>query len=367
MPNYYTLADKLKAIQYFDEGMKLKDVALEFHTSSTLIRDWIKKRDVLTKKLHNGEELAKIDIKSGKKSIENKLSAIEMYEKGICIGDVAKKFSTSSSVIRYWIGKKDSLLKKLSNDNDLENMEIQSGELTIENKLKAVEMYENGNKYVNIASKIGSSSSVISIWNKNKSKLMKQLSDIEEVQRTKTEYEKISLEDKLEGVRMYENGIKTSVIATKFDVKSCRIRSWRRNKENMLKKLTNKENLDAIEIEEEKYSTENKLRAIKMSEDGIPLRKIALKFGTCHATIIYWIDNKDKFTKKLSNNEELAKVEIEVGKVSIDNKIKAVDMYENGIPIKDIASKFHTSSSLILYWIRNKMNLYKVSQNKNSH
>lgn len=55
-----------------------------------------------------------------------------------------------------------------------------------------------------------------------------------------------------------------------------------------------------------------------------------------------------------------------MSKLSVKNKLKAVDMYLKGINLKIIADKFETSSPLVLYWVKNKNKLMKKLK-KSSH
>ena len=52
--------------------------------------------------------------------------------------------------------------------------------------------------------------------------------------------------------------------------------------------------------------------------------------------------------------------------ITIENKLKAIEMYKNKCTLKKIGDIFHASAPLILYWVKNEKRLLEKLQKNNS-
>ena len=168
---------------------------------------------------------------------------------------------------------------------------------------------------------------------------------------------------------MYEDKNNLLNIATKFRVNVSTVLLWIKNKEILreenrkqtevddviitgtsLNENLNKQNKDD-QIERVCTKTlDEKLEAIKMSENGISIKEIAQKCKTSVALVTYWIKHKEvlKMSKSCGDVNKVTIIR------TVKEKLAAIEMHENGFSLKEIADKYDTSVALVTYWIKQK-------------
>jgi len=120
MPDAVRLASAESAVSMARAGLKISDIAKEFHTSIANVQSWLKRKEngTLGKKLHANKN-KHIDFRTLPPAIRNATRAFVMMigKSGVKIHDIAKQLGTSDLSVRRWMDEDNLIEKKRGRKN----------------------------------------------------------------------------------------------------------------------------------------------------------------------------------------------------------------------------------------------------------
>ena len=329
-----TLEQRVEVITMFENGWKQKDIASKLNKSIGNVKYWIFKKETYKKELDKLNSGNNIISIKFKSTKSKILEAIKMHENGKEFKEISSKLNITYKTAWHWIKYKNHYLKNQSNT-------CQKDYRTKWNeKMKAINMFLSGSTISEIALKMNKSYNIILNWiiHKDVQKLMYESSMI------KNTSLKIPIRV-VEAIKMYENGWNISMAAFKCKTSISLMRYWLRLKENESKNViaeVEKKNSENQKLENniEKSSSEM-LKDDKMYEKEKTIENITLNINTKNEKLEYCInDDKNHILKSKFHRK------------SINSKLKAVEMYLNGKKLKDIASQINVSISTVHRWVK---------------
>lgn len=144
---------------------------------------------------------------------------------------------------------------------------------------------------------------------------------------------------------------------------------------------------DEIKTSIDKISLEDKLEAIKMIERGKRVQDVAVQFDTFESTIHYWIRRKEILLKEYqesqlkkiaetngdyksfdfpSNKSVENKMRKTTVKISANEKLEAIERHKSGETLISIAERYGTTASTVYYWIKSEKQIEKRCNKENN-
>ena len=115
MPDVVRLASAESAVAMADAGLRLSDIAREFHTSIANVKAWIQRKHngTLGKKLHANKQ-KQVDYRKLPIAIRNATRSLAMIigNSGAKPHDMAIQFGTSEQCVRRWLDEDHKIEKK---------------------------------------------------------------------------------------------------------------------------------------------------------------------------------------------------------------------------------------------------------------
>lgn len=115
MPDAVRLASAESAVAMAQAGLKVSDIAKEFHTSIANVKAWIQRKNngTLGKKLHTNNT-KQVDYRKLPIAIRNATRAFAMFigKAGVNPHEMATQFGTTEACIRRWMDEDHQIEKK---------------------------------------------------------------------------------------------------------------------------------------------------------------------------------------------------------------------------------------------------------------
>lgn len=115
MPDAVRLASAESAVAMAQAGLKISDIAKEFHTSIANVKAWIHRKEngTLGKKMH-ANNAKQVDYRKLPIAIRNATRAFAMFigKAGANTHEMATQFGTSEQCVRRWLDEDHQIEKK---------------------------------------------------------------------------------------------------------------------------------------------------------------------------------------------------------------------------------------------------------------
>ena len=336
--NKKLLEQRIKATTMFENGCRQKDIASQLNVTASTVNNWVFFKDFYKKELNllnSGNKNKSITSNSTKSTFTE---AIEMYQNGEKLKEISLKLNISYSRLKSWITYKNYYQEKLTSTCQ------QDFRTKLNEKIEAINMFENGSKISEIALKFNKTYSTIKIWIKSKF-----------AYRYEIPYNVV------EAIKMYKNGRAIEMAAFKCQTSCALIRYWLRHEENQGKNnaeanpdvsIRVSNNANDRKFYHTSVNLNSKLEAVEMFENGKTLKYIASQFNVGKSTVRYWVKCKNNL-EKLQKNKTLIEnsniknkpLNLKTSKtkifLNVNKKLEAIEMYLKGTKINDIAAQFN--------------------------
>ena len=271
------------------------------------------------------KEEGKIKVISRK---ERKEKVLELFNEGAEIEEIAKRLDVAVVTINKYI-------KELIDEGKVQKRERKNIKKE-ERKKKTLELYNEGANIEEIAKRLNISD--VTIY-----KYIKELGKEGKIQRR--ERKKIKKEEKKKKtLELYNKGIKD--IAERVGVSTETINTYIKELEGEGKVQRRKKN----------KKEENKEKTLELYNQGIHIEEIAKRLNMSHVTINKYIRELEKEGKVQKRKERNIKKK--------ENKEKTIELYNEGIDIKEIAKRLNTSHVTINKYIRELKEEGKIQKRK---
>ena len=284
-----SLIEKLAAIKQIENGKSLKEVSNNYNVSPLTILCWLRNKKQQNEiDENNNIEMVKIKNRIHRKGIIStleKLNAINRYDNGDSAKEIALDLNVNFITVHKWRQQKEILLSDLKEElianegnTDSNNTKKVNQTFSIDQKLDAVKRYENRETSLKIGYDMNIHPSNIRRWFNNKEKLL---------------LSKLSNDISTKEKDVIEN-------CSEFTLDKA---------QNEIDKNENIENKEIKRKRKFKISILEKINALKRYENGEEITKIACDLNVTRKTFLCWIRTKEKIISKASTEiiEEIPK------------------------------------------------------------
>ena len=300
--------NKEKILELYNQGLEIKEIAKRLNISDTTIYKYIKELKE-EGRIQKRKTLAKKDI--------NKEETLELYNSKMKVKEIAKKLNVSVVTIRTYI-------KELKEEGKVQNNGKE------ERKEEALELYNQGLEIKEIAKRLNVTSVTINTY-------IKELIEEGRIQERKNLKQRKKEEKKEEVLRLCKQGIKTKEIAKKLNLADSTIHRYIRELEEEGRVEERKSVRKSVKIE-------RKEKVLELYNQGTEVKEIAMRLDVSVVTIKTYI----KELKEEGRVEERKSVR---KSIKIERKEKVLELYNQGIEVKEIAMRLKVSPATVYKYI----------------
>ena len=304
---------KEEALELYNQGLEIKEIAKRLNVTSVTINTYIKEL------IEEGRIQERKNLKQRKKE-EKKEEVLRLCKQGIKTKEIAKKLNLADSTIHRYI-------KEIEEERVKRRKTLRKNSKKEGNKEKILELYNQELEIKEIAKKLNLAYSTIHRY-------IKELGEEGRIQERKNLKQRKREERILE---LYSQGLEIKEIAKKLNLAYSTVHRYIRELEEEGRVEERKSVRKSVKIE-------RKEKVLELYNQGTEVKEIAMRLDVSVVTIKTYI----KELKEEGRVEERKSVR---KSIKIERKEKVLEIYNQGIEVKEIAMRLKVSPATVYKYI----------------
>ena len=300
---------KEKTLELYNQGIEVKEIAKRLNVTVETINTYIKELE------EEGRVEKRKTLRKTSKKEENKEKILELYNQGLEIKEIAKRLNISDTTIYKYI-------KELKEEGRIQKRKTLAKKDI--NKEETLELYNSKMKVKEIAKKLNVSVVTIRTY-------IKELKEEGKVQNNGKE------ERKEEALELYNQGLEIKEIAKRLNVTAVTINTY-------IKELIEEGRIQERKDLKQRKKEEKKEEVLRLYKQGIETKEIAKKLNLADSTI-------HRYIRELEEEGRVEERKSVRKSIKIERKEKVLELYNQGIEVKEIAMRLKVSPATVYKYI----------------